>query len=73
MRNLSVNRSDSGEAVKVEFVDAVSVAEIFSRAKEVKEGITMIYEIFIKSLVFRISSIVLGGLHLHCRDTPGNA
>ena len=35
VRNLSVNRSDSGETVKVEFADAVSVAEIFSQAKEV--------------------------------------
>ena len=35
VRNLSVNRSESGEAVNVDFEDAVSVANIFSQIKEV--------------------------------------
>jgi len=35
VRNLSVARSESGEAVNVNFTDAVSVADIFSRVKEV--------------------------------------
>ena len=59
MRNLSVNRSDSGETVKVEFADAVSVAEIFSRVKEVKEWSNIIHSniCFIIGVIDRIHII----------------